>query len=73
MPLEFRETLTDMIRLALQSDSTRFITYHLGGSGGVVPLEGVQQGYHALSHHGRDENKLEQLALAGFVVGLALW
>lgn len=55
--------MTDMIRLALKTDSTRFITYHLGGSGGVVPIPGVEEGYHALSHHGRDEEKLEQLAL----------
>lgn len=55
--------MTDMIRLALKTDSTRFITYHLGGSGGVVPIPGVEEGYHALSHHGRDDDKLEQLAL----------
>ncbi|QDT33023.1 DUF1552 domain-containing protein [Thalassoglobus polymorphus] len=59
----YQRLMTDMVRLALQTDSTRFITYHLGGSGGVVPLEGVREGYHALSHHGRDEEKLEQLAL----------
>jgi len=55
--------MSDMVRLALSTDSTRFITYHLGGSGGVVPLEGVDEGYHSLSHHGKDEEKLSQLAL----------
>ncbi|MFN3153132.1 DUF1552 domain-containing protein [Bremerella sp.] len=55
--------MSDMIRLALSTDSTRFVSYHLGGSGGVVPIEGVDEGYHSLSHHGRDEEKLEQLAL----------
>lgn len=55
--------MQDIIRLALQTDSTRYITYHLGGSGGVVPLDGVDQGYHSLSHHGLDEEKLQQLAL----------
>lgn len=55
--------MCDMIRLALSTDSTRFISYHLGGSGGVVPIEGVEQGYHSLSHHGRDEEKIAQLAL----------
>ncbi|MCA8989897.1 MAG: DUF1552 domain-containing protein, partial [Planctomycetaceae bacterium] len=55
--------MCDMIKLALQTDSTRFITYHLGGSGGVVPIEGVSEGYHNLSHHGLDETKLEQLGL----------
>jgi len=55
--------MSDVIRLALETDSTRFISYHLGGSGGVVPLPGVDEGYHSLSHHGRDEDKLEQLAI----------
>lgn len=55
--------MTDMIRLALETDSTRFITYHMGGGGGVVPIEGVEEGYHTLSHHGRDEDKLDQLAI----------
>jgi hypothetical protein len=55
--------MSDMIYLALTTDSTRFITYHLGGSGGVVPIEGVDEGYHSLSHHGRDEEKLAQLAM----------
>lgn len=55
--------MNDMVRLALATDSSRFITLHLGGSGGVVPIEGVEEGYHSLSHHGKDEDKLEQLAL----------
>lgn len=55
--------MSDVIRLALETDSTRFVTYHLGGSGGVVPLPGVEEGYHALSHHGRDEIKLDQLTI----------
>ena len=55
--------MSDMIKLALQTDSSRFVVYHLGGSGGVVPLPGVEEGYHGLSHHGLDEEKLEQLAL----------
>jgi hypothetical protein len=55
--------MSDMVRLALVTDSTRFVTLHLGGGGGVVPIEGVDEGYHSLSHHGRDEEKLAQLAL----------
>ncbi len=58
-----QKLMSDMIRLALQTDSTRFITYHLGGSGGVLPIPGVEEGYHSLSHHGQDEEKLKQLAL----------
>jgi hypothetical protein len=55
--------MSDMIRLALETDSTRFIAYHLGSGSGVVPLEGVDEGYHSLSHHGLDEDKLEQLSI----------
>lgn len=57
------KTMCDVMQLALETDSTRFITLHLPGAGGVVPIEGVQEGYHSLSHHGRDEKKLEQLAI----------
>jgi hypothetical protein len=55
--------MADMMRLALTTDSTRFITCHMGGGGGVIPVEGVDEGYHSLSHHGLDEVKLAQLAL----------
>lgn len=55
--------MSDMVRLALQTDSSRFIVYHLGSSGGVLPIKGVKEAYHSLSHHGRDETKLEQLAI----------
>ena len=55
--------MSDMMRLALQTDSTRFITFHMGSGNGVVPIEGVEEGYHTLSHHGLDEEKLEQLAI----------
>ena len=55
--------MSDVVRMALETDSSRFITYHLGTGGGVVPLPGVSEAYHGLSHHGRDEDKLDQLAL----------
>ncbi len=55
--------MSDMVRLALATDSTRFVTMHMGGGGGVVPVPGVDEGYHSLSHHGRDAEKLAQLAL----------
>lgn len=58
-----QRTMCDVIRLALQTDSTRFITFHIPGAGGVLPIDGVEEGYHALSHHGRDEEKLAQLAI----------
>ena len=58
-----QKTMCDLMKLALQTDSTRFLTLHLPGAGGVIPITGVDQGYHNLSHHGMDETKLEQLAL----------
>jgi hypothetical protein len=58
-----QKTMCDVIKLALQTDSTRFISLHLPGAGGVIPIQGVDQGYHNLSHHGLDETKLAQLAL----------
>lgn len=58
-----QKTMCEVIKLALQTDSTRFISLHIPGAGGVIPIEGVDQGYHSLSHHGLDETKLAQLAI----------
>lgn len=58
-----QKTMSDVMKLALQTDSTRFISLHMPGAGGVIPIQGVDEGYHSLSHHGRDEEKLAQLAL----------
>lgn len=52
-----------VISLALQTDSTRFITLHMPGNARVTSLEGVDEGYHGLSHHGLDGEKLRQLAI----------
>jgi len=53
----------DVMRLAIQTDSTRVLT--LGGTAiGTVPkIEGVAQGYHTLSHHGKNPDRLKQLEL----------
>ena len=53
----------DLTRLALQTDSTRLITIMMQGFFIVPPIEGVDEGYHTLSHHGQNRNKIEQLAL----------
>ncbi len=58
-----QKLMSDMMRLALQTDSSRFIVYHLGSSGAVLPIKGVREPYHTLSHHGLDEQKLAQLAI----------
>ncbi|HUR58203.1 MAG TPA: DUF1552 domain-containing protein, partial [Opitutaceae bacterium] len=58
-----QNVMHDVMYLALQTDSTRFITLHTNGGGEVVPIAGVAEGYHQLSHHGLDAEKIEQLAL----------
>jgi hypothetical protein len=52
----------DIIHLALATDSTRFVTLHITGNS-VTGLEGVDESYHNLSHHGMDEEKLRQLSI----------
>jgi len=61
---EMARMMNDMSRLAFQTDSTRVITLFLGGVGtpGVSLADGrTIGGYHNLSHHGKDEVKLDQL------------
>jgi hypothetical protein len=53
----------DLIHLALQTDSSRLFTLLLLGTSSVPPVQGVSQGHHDLSHHGKDPGKIEQLKL----------
>lgn len=55
--------MLDLVALTLQTDSTRTITYNMGGLGSVPVIEGVQTAWHELSHHGKDPKKLEELKL----------
>jgi len=57
------QLLFDLMVLALQTDSTRLITLKGAGGAEVVNLEGVDDGWHNLSHHGKDPAKIEQLAI----------
>lgn len=61
--ITIERAMLEIIYLALQTDSTRFVTLHVPGNARVSTLEGVDQGYHSLSHHGRDDEKIEQLAI----------
>lgn len=61
--ITIERAMLEIIFLAMQTDSTRFVTLHLPGNAKVNDLDGVDQGYHTLSHHGRDEEKLEQLSV----------
>ena len=53
--------MIDLIQLALQTDSTRFITFALNGFNAVPAIQGVTQDWHNLSHHGQDPAKLAEL------------
>lgn len=53
----------DLIFLAIQTDSTRLVTFCGAGGNEVVSLKGVDDGWHNLSHHGKDPNKIEKLAI----------
>ena len=50
----------DLMALALETDSTRVATLEIGGTFAARDL-GIRQGYHSLSHHGKDPKSIEQL------------
>jgi hypothetical protein len=52
----------DIIYLALQTDSTRVVTLHLG-SQDQTGVNKVTLAHHDASHHGQEPSKVEQLAL----------
>jgi len=69
----------DMMRLAIQTDSTRVISLAIGGES-IGPLGQNPHSYHQLSHHGQDAEKIEQLtqletglveSFAGFLSALS--
>ncbi len=55
--------MIDLMHLALQTDSTRFITFALNGLNAVPVIPGVVSDWHNLSHHGRDPEKLAELKI----------
>lgn len=55
--------MNDMIVLALRSDSTRTITFQLGGMNAVPTIPGVATDWHNLSHHGKDPKKIDELTI----------
>ncbi len=53
----------DMTLLALQTDSTRIVTFFKNTLNIVPQIAGVAQDYHNLSHHGKDPEKIKELAI----------
>ena len=60
--VEVDRIFLDIVHMALATDSTRFITLHITGNN-VQGIDGVDESYHSLSHHGMDDEKLAQLAI----------
>jgi hypothetical protein len=53
--------MIDLMHLAIQTDSTRYVTFALNGLNAVPVIQGVTQDWHNLSHHGQDPAKLAEL------------
>ena len=60
---EHARLMFDMQALALQTDTTRVITFQIGReqSGATYPQIGVSDSHHPISHHGGDKNKIASL------------
>jgi hypothetical protein len=69
----------DLVRLALETDSTRLVTVFINSLGVPTDIPGVQHETHSLTHHGNRPETLAELrtietaqfqALAGLLAGL---
>ncbi len=60
----YQKLMYDLIALALDTDSTRVITYNVRRelAGGTFAVHGVSKGFHALTHHNNDPKNLDELA-----------
>ncbi|REJ90156.1 MAG: DUF1552 domain-containing protein [Planctomycetota bacterium] len=61
---EHVELMLDLMVLAMATDTTRVVTFMFGNgaSNRPYPQIGIRAGHHDLSHHDRDEQKIEQVA-----------
>jgi hypothetical protein len=57
------KAFTGIFKLALQNNSTSLITYDFGQTRRTIELEGVEAGYHDLSHHRKQADKMNQLRI----------
>jgi len=55
--------LYDVMHLAIESDSTRFVTCNFPGMNAVPVIPGIDVDYHNLSHHAKDPAKVKQLTI----------
>lgn len=77
--IEKSKLMFDLIRLALQTDSTRVVTLQLSTHSVVPHVPGVKSETHSLTHHGNEPEKIAELrqieeaqmgALAGLLQAL---
>lgn len=55
--------LMNLMKLAIQTDSTRVVSLFIRGMDEKPPIPGVSEGHHGLSHHGRNPEKIRQLKI----------
>ena len=62
--VQHAELMMDMITLAMQTDSTRILSFMFtnAGSNRSYPEIGVTEGHHESSHHGKSEHKQQNAA-----------
>ncbi|MEY4484845.1 MAG: hypothetical protein RL693_2297, partial [Verrucomicrobiota bacterium] len=53
----------DLLFLAIQTDTSRVFTAGFGTHNHVIELDGVNTGYHTLSHHGQLPDRIKQLQI----------
>jgi len=61
--LEHIRLMFDLVHLAIQTDSTRIITIPIDCGQSAPRIEGVTEGHHSLSHHGKRPEKIAKLKL----------
>jgi hypothetical protein len=67
LSLECESIMYDLMALALTTDSTRVLTFLVPGWSQVFDINGrkLSAGYHGLSHHGNDPDKVAEYNLVG--------
>ena len=52
------KVLFSLAKLAVQTDSTRVVSIFIKGMDEKPPIEGINEGHHGLTHHGRNPEKI---------------
>lgn len=67
LQFECESIMYDIMALALETDSTRVISFLVPGQGQVFTVDGekLSAGYHGLSHHGNDPAKIREFNKVG--------